>query len=92
MNSVQDMRQLGVRPPCVITSSRLAVWFTLPAAYYLGCSYVWHMTNLTQADGRQVVVLVPGGARPQPFAQYWPAHRLAKTAGNTVGYVETGRL
>ena len=50
------------------------------------------MTNLTQADGRQVVVLVPGGARPQPFAQYWPAHRLAKTAGNPVGYVETGRL
>ena len=92
MNAVQDMRQLGVRPPCVITSSRLAVWFTLPAAYYLGCSYVWHMTNLTQADGRQVVVLVPGGARPQPFAQYWPAHRLAKTAGNPVGYVETGRL
>jgi len=92
IRAVQDMRQLGVRPPCVITSTRVAVSFTLPAAYYLGCSYVWHITHLTQADGRRVVVLVRGGARPQAFAQYWPAHRLPKTAGNVVGYVEPGRL
>ena len=90
--AVQGMRQLGVRPPCVITSSRVAVSFALPAAYYLGCSYAWHITRLAQADGRRVVVLVHGGARPQPLAQHWPAHHLPKTAGNVVGYVEPGRL
>jgi hypothetical protein len=91
-DAVQDMRQLGVRAPCVITSSRVAVPITLPAAYYLGCSYQWHMKSLAQADSRRVVVLMHGGAHPQPFAQYWPAHRLPKTAGNVVAYVEPGRL
>jgi hypothetical protein len=88
MDAVQDLRQLGVRPPCVITSSRVAVWFTLPAAYYLGCRYQWQIKSLAQADGRRVVVLVHGGARPQPFARLWPAHHLPKTAGNAVGYVQ----
>lgn len=91
-DAVQDIRQLGVRPPCVITSSRVAVSFTLPAAYDLGCSYIWHMKDLAQADGRRVVVLMRGSALPQPFAQPWPAHRLPKTAGNVVGYVEPRRL
>jgi hypothetical protein len=91
-DAVQYMRQLGVRPPCVITSSRVAAPITLPAAYYLGCSYQWHITSLVQADGRRVVVLVHGGARPQPFAQHWPAHRLPKTARNVEGYVEPRRL
>jgi hypothetical protein len=91
-DAVQDMRQLGVRAPCVITSSRVAVPITLPAAYYLGCSYQRHIKSLAQADSRRVVVLVQGGARPQPFAQYWPAHRLPKTAGNVVAYVEPRRL
>jgi hypothetical protein len=90
--AVQAIRQFGIRPPCVITSSRVAVSFTLPAAYYLGCRYVWHITSLAQADGRRVVVLVHGGASPQPFAQQWPAHRLPKTSGNVVGYVEPGGL
>ena len=90
-DAVQYMRQLGVRPPCVITSSRVAVSITLPAAYYLGCSYQWHIKSLVQADGRRVVVLVHGGARPQPFAQHWPAHRLPKRAGNVEGYVEPSR-
>jgi hypothetical protein len=90
-DAVQYMRQLGVRPPCVITSSRVAVSFTLPAAYYLGCSYQWHIKSLGQADGRRVVVLMHGGTPPQPFAQDWPAHRLPKTAGNVAGYVEPGR-
>ena len=90
-DAVQYIRQLGVRPPCVITSSRVAVSFTLPAAYYLGCSYQWHMTSLAQADGRRVVVLVNGGVRPQTFAQPWAAHRLPKTAGNVAGYVEPSR-
>jgi hypothetical protein len=88
MNAVQDIRQLGVRPPCVLTSSRVAVPITLPAAYYLGCSYQWHIKSLAQAGGRRVVVLVPGDASPQPFAQTWPAHRLPKTSGHVVGYVE----
>jgi len=88
MNAVQDMRQFGVRPPCVLTSSRVAVPITMPAAYYLGCGYHWHITSLAQADGRRVVVLVHSGARPQPLAQYWPAHRLPKTSGNVVGYIE----
>ena len=88
MNAVQDMRQLGVRPPCLLTSSRVAVPITMPAAYYLGCAYHWHIKSPAQADGRRVVVLVNGGARPQPFAQYWPAYRLPKTSGNVVGYVE----
>ena len=92
MNAVRDLRQLGVRPPCVLTSSRVAVPITLPAAYYLGCSYQWHIKSLAQAGGRRVVVLVSGGARPQPFAQYWPAHRLPKTTGRVVGYVEPRRL
>ena len=86
--AVQDMRQLGVRPPCVLTSSRLAVPITLPAAYYLGCSYQWHIKSLAQAGGRRVVVLVHGGASPQPFAQAWPAHRLPENTGRVVGYVE----
>ena len=90
-DAVQYIRQLGVRPPCVITSSRVAVSFTLPAGYYLGCSYQWHMTSLAQADGRRVVVLVNGGVRPQTFAQPWAAHRLPKTAGNVAGYVEPSR-
>jgi len=46
---------------------------------------VFHMKSLTQADGRRVVVLMPGGRRPQPFAQGWPAHRLP---GNVVAYVQ----
>ena len=87
-DAVQDMRQLGVRPPCLLTSSRVAVPITMPAAYYLGCAYHWHIKSPAQADGRRVVVLVNGGARPQPFAQYWPAYRLPKTSGNVVGYVE----
>ena len=89
-DAVQAIRQLGVRPPCVITSSRVAVSFTLPAAYYLGCSYEWHIKRLAQADGHRVIVLVRGGTSPQPFAQQWPAHRLPKTAGNVAGYVEPG--
>ena len=92
MAAVQDMRQLGVRPPCVITSSRMAVSYTLPAAYYLDCRYQWHITRPAQADGRRVVVLVRGGARPQPFARLWPAHRMPKTAGNVVAYVEPQAL
>jgi hypothetical protein len=91
-DAVQAIRELGVRPPCVITSSRVAVSFTLPAAYYLGCSYQWHIKSLVQAGGRRVVVLVQGGARPQPFAQQWPAYRLPKRAGNVEGYVEPRRL
>jgi hypothetical protein len=87
-DAVQFLRQLSIRPPCAITSSRVAVSFTLPAAYYLDCSYQRHITRLTQADGRRVVVLMRGGASPQPFAQYWPAHRLPNTAGNVVAYVE----
>jgi hypothetical protein len=87
-DAVQYLRQIGIRPPCVITSSRVAVSLTLPAAYYLDCSYQWHITRLTPADGRRVVVLMHGGARPQPFAQYWPAHHLPKTAGDVVAYVE----
>jgi hypothetical protein len=87
-DAVQYLRQLGIRPPCAITSSRVAVSFTLPAAYYLDCSYQWHITRLTQAGGRRVVVLIRSGAAPQPFARYWPAHRLPKTAGDVVAYVE----
>jgi hypothetical protein len=87
-DAVQYLRQIGIRPPCVITSSRLAVSFTLPAAYYLDCSYQWHMTSLNPADGRRVVVLMRGGALPPPFAQHWPAHRMPKTAGDVVAYVE----
>lgn len=87
-DAVQYLRQLGIRPPCALTSSRVAVSFTLPAAYYLDCSYQWRLTRLTPADGRRVVVLMHRGARPQPFAQYWPAHHLPKTAGDVVAYVE----
>jgi hypothetical protein len=90
-DAVQAMHQLGVRPPCVITSSPVAVSFTLPAAYYLGCSYAFHLRSLAPADGRQVVVLEHGGQLPQPFAQHWPAHRLPRTAGNVVGYVQPRR-
>jgi hypothetical protein len=89
--AVQAMRRLGVRPPCVVTSSPVAVPFTLPAAYYLDCSYVWHIKSLTQADGRRVVVLIHGGSRPQPFAQRWPVRRLPRTAGNVVVYLQPGR-
>jgi len=89
--AVLAMRRLGIRPPCVITSSPVAVSYSLPAAYYLGCSYVWHMKSLTQADGRRVVVLMPGGTPPQPFAQRWPAHRLPRAAGNVVSYVQPER-
>jgi hypothetical protein len=89
--AVQALRGLGVRPPCVITSLAVAVPYSLPAAYYLDCSYVWHMKSLTQAGGRRVVVLVSGGRRPEPFAQNWPAHRLPATAGNVVAYVQPQR-
>ena len=88
---VHYLRRLGIRPPCVITRSGARATFTLPAAYSLDCRYQRHMTNLAQAGGRRVVVLVSAGARPQSFAQYWPAHRLpetAETAGGMVAYVE----
>jgi hypothetical protein len=91
-DAVQAIRRLGVRPPCVVTSSRVAVSLTVPAAYYLGCSYVPNMRYLAQADGHRVVVLIQGRWRPQPFAQPWPAHRLPRTAGNVVGYVQPRRL
>jgi len=90
--AVQEMRQLGVRPPCVLTSSRLAVPITLPAAYYLDCSYVRHVTHPPQPGGRLVVVLLRAGARPQPFAQYWPVHRLPETAGHLVAYIQPRSL
>jgi len=86
-DAVQAMRQLGVRPPCAVTSSPVAVSITLPAGYYLGCSYVPNMKSLTQADGRRVVVLMQGGRLPRPFAQPWPAHHLPP-AGNVVAYVQ----
>ena len=84
-DAVRAIGRLGVGPPCAITSTRVAVPYTVPVAYYLDCSYVFHMKSLTQADGRRVVVLMPGGRRPQPFAQGWPAHRLP---GNVVAYVQ----
>jgi hypothetical protein len=87
-DTVQHLRQLGIRPPCVITSSGGVVSSTLPAAYSLGCSYQWHKTRLTPTDGRQVVVLTHRHARPQPFARSWPAHHLPKMAGHVVAYVE----
>jgi hypothetical protein len=90
-DAVQAVRGLGVGPPCVITSSPVAVPYSLPAAYYLGCSFVPHMKSLTQAHGRRVVVLFPGGRRLQTFAQNWPAHRLPRTAGNVVAYVQPQR-
>jgi hypothetical protein len=87
-DAVQYLRQLGVRPPCVVTSSRGRVTLTLPAAYSLGCHYQLRMTNLAQAHGRRVVMLTQGGASPQPFAQYWPAHRLPEIAGDVVAHIE----
>jgi hypothetical protein len=69
----------------------VAVSYSLPVAYYLDCSYVGHVKSLTQADGRQVVVLLRGGSRPQPFAQHWPVHRLPRTAGDVVAYVQPRR-
>jgi hypothetical protein len=91
-DAVQAIRGLGVRPPCVITSSPVAVPYTLPAAYYLDCGYAFHLKSLTQADGRRVVVLIQSGQRPQAFAQRWPVHRLPRTAGNVVVYVQPTRL
>jgi hypothetical protein len=87
-DAVQAMRRLGVRPPCVITSSLPAVPFSIPAAYYLGCRYVAHIGRLAHVDGHRVVVLINGGRRPPPFAQRWPARRLPRTAGNVVAYVQ----
>src|SRR5262249_31423791 len=82
--AVQDMRQLGVRPPCVMTSSRVAVSYALPAAYYLDCRDQWHITRPAAAEGRGVVVLVRGGARAQPSARLGPARPMPKAAGNVV--------
>ena len=90
-DAVQAMRQLGIRPPCVITSSPVAVPYTLPAAYYLDCGYAFHLKSLTQAGGRRVVVLIQSDQRPEPFAQRWPVHRLPRTAGNVVVYVQPAR-
>ena len=87
-DAVQYLRQIGIRPPCVITSSRVAVPYTLPTAYYLDCAYQWRMTRLAPANGRRVVVLMRRGTPPPPFARYWPAHRLPKTAGDVAAYVE----
>jgi hypothetical protein len=93
MDAVQALRQLGVRPPCVVTSSPVPVVLTLPAAYYLGCSYKGYLTSLAQADGRRAVVLLHSGQRPPPYAQHWPARSLPKTAGNgnLVGYIQPRR-
>jgi len=71
-----------------MTSSRAAVQITLPVAYYLDCSYQRHITRLTPADGRRVVVLMRRGTPPPPFARDWPAHRQPKTAGDVVAYVQ----
>jgi hypothetical protein len=90
-DAVQAISRLGVRPPCVITSTPVAVGYSVPVAYYLDCSYAFHITSLTQADGRRVVVLMPAGQRPQPFAQHWPAHRLSRAAGSVVAYVQPSR-
>jgi hypothetical protein len=76
----------------VITSSRVAVPITLPAAYYLDCTYQRRMKSLAQADGRRVVVLVHGRTPPPPFARDWPAHRLRKTTGNVESYIQPRRL
>lgn len=90
-DAVQAIRQLGVRPPCVITSAPVAVPYALPVAYYLDCSYAFHLKSLTQAGGRRVVVLIQSGRPPQPFAQRWPVHRLPAAAGNVVVYVQPTR-
>ena len=90
-DAVRAMRQLGVRPPCVITSSPLAVPYIVPAAYYLDCGYVFHLKSLTQAGGRRGVVLIQSDRRPEPFAQRWPVHRLPRTAGNVVVYIQPTR-
>jgi hypothetical protein len=91
-DAVQAISRLGVRPPCVITSTPVAVGYSVPVAYYLDCSYAFHITSLTQAHGRRVVVLMPAGQRPPPFAQRWPAHRLSRAAGSVVAYVQPSRL
>jgi hypothetical protein len=88
--AVQAIRGLGVRPPCLITSSPVAVQYAVPVAYYLDCNYRY-IRSITQADGRRVVVLMRGGSRPQPFAQHWPAHQLPRASGNVVVYVEPSR-
>jgi len=91
-DAVQYLRQIGIRPPCVITSSRVAVPYTLPTAYYLDCSYQRRMTRLTPANGRRVVVLMRRGTPPPPFARSWPAHRLPKTGGDVMADVQPRSL
>ena len=90
-DAVRAMHQLGVRPPCVITSSPLAVPYSVPAAYYLDCGYAPHLKSLTQAGGRRVVVLIQRDQRPESFAQRWPVHRLPAAAGNVVVYIQPTR-
>jgi hypothetical protein len=84
-----SLRQLGVRSPCLVTSDKRPhfVDTSEPAAYNIGCSYLWTMHNLAKAKGSRVVVLVQGGALPFPYAQGWPSHRLSGP-GDVVAYIQ----
>jgi hypothetical protein len=82
-----SLRQLGVAPPCVVTSDARPYFVPIsePAAYGLGCGYKWTMRAPGAARGRRVIVLVQGTKPPFPYAQGWPAHKLS---GNVFAYVQ----
>jgi hypothetical protein len=87
-DSVGDsLRQLGVAPPCVVTSDARPYFVPVsePAAYGLGCGYKWTMRNPLTAHGSRVIVLVQGTKLPFPYAQSWTAHKLS---GNVFAYVQ----
>lgn len=90
VNAANALRELGVHAPCVITSVHRPYFAppAEPAAFEVGCTYVWHMTHIGDAHGRQVVVLVLGKGHQLRYALHWRGHMLTGT-GNVFAYIQS---
>jgi hypothetical protein len=94
---MKSLRQLGVRPPCVVTSVYRPHFAPISeaAGFYTGCTYLCPVAGPTRGTGTgRLVALVQGmppprvqgSAPPWRYARSWGAHRLG--AANVYAYLQ----
>jgi hypothetical protein len=72
---VADLRQLGIRPPCLIKGQQ-----DIPIAYYAGCASAPGVRPWIRAHGpARLAVLEYPKVRPPGYARSWQPHHLPGT-------------